>query len=384
MERVFGIGPDHHQRPEDRPVLTPTPGCQLIGPGNGGYSNANSWYNLVNARSAVGITSDNKLVLFTVDVRPNPTPPNPPAPPNPLRSQGMRVGEVADVLLGYKVVNALNVDGGGSTTMAMQDTTDPYTRRVINVPSDVPPRAEASSLAVYSDAIDPVSTATASPAANAYGWNNTNINVTLKASDLRSGIAGPLPGWVDQAQYSMEGAQAVDPTVVPGQAGSVDVTVGVTTDGATTVTYFATDAAGNDEGEKELTVRIDRAKPEIEGLPSPDCSIWPPNHEMRQVAVVSASDALSGVAPGTLQVTATSSDPSNPDDILVAPDGAGGFAVWLRAERRGNGQGRVYAINATAKDRAGNEQTATTTCVVPHDQGTLSPRPWFDSARAEV
>ena len=90
---------------------------------------------------------------------------------------------------------------------------------------------------------------------------------------------------------------------------------------------------------------------------------------MRPVAVVTASDALSGVAPGALQVTATSSSPSSPDDVLVTPDGAGGFVVYLRAERRGNGGDRVYTITATATDRAGNARTATATCVVPHDQG---------------
>ena len=341
------------------------PDAPLIGPGNANYSNNNSWYNLVNARSSIGITQDNRLVLFTVDVRPNATPPNPPNPPNPDRSQGMRVGEVADVLLGYGVYNALNLDGGGSTSMAMQDPAD-NVRKVINVSSDpAPGRLEASNLAVYSDGIDPASTAVATPAANANGWNNTNVAVALDATDLRNGNSGDLPGWVDQLQYSLAGAQSSDAQVVPGHAASVDVT----TEGVTTVTYFATDAAGNDEGQKDLTIRLDGTKPEIAGLPSSDCSLWPPNHKMRQVAVVTASDALSGVAPGALQVTATSSEPSDPDDVLVEPDGAGGFVVSLRAERRGNGGGRVYTITATATDRADNARTMTATCEVPHDQG---------------
>ena len=84
---------------------------------------------------------------------------------------------------------------------------------------------------------------------------------------------------------------------------------------------------------------------------------------------MTASDALSGVAPGALRVTATNSDPSSPDDVLVEADGAGGFAVYLRAERRGNGGDRAYTITATATDRADNTRTVTATCVVPHDQG---------------
>ena len=344
------------------PCYLPTAGCSLVPPGNANYSNANSWYNLINARSAIGISQDGRtLYLFTVDVRPT---------SGVDRSQGMRVPEVAGVLLGYGVWNALNLDGGGSTSMAMQDTFltgDQYLRRVINVSSDpAPGRAEASNLAVYSDGIDPISTATASPGPNVNGWNNgASVTLTLDATDLRSGNTGPLPGWVDQIQYSKDGAETSPETVVPGHPAAVSVAA----EGVTTVTYSATDAAGNREGDREHTVRIDRTQPDLLGLPSSDCSLWPPNHEMQLVAVVSASDALSGVAPGALQVSAESSNPSNPDDVLVQPDGAGGFEVWLRAERRGNGQGRVYTITATATDRADNTRTMTATCIVPHDQG---------------
>lgn len=358
------------------PCYLPLDGCSLVPPGNANYSNSNSWYNLINARTAIGIIEDpahpelgQKLVLFTVDVRPLPFLPSPPNPPNTLnpdRSQGMRVPEVADVLLQYGVYNALNLDGGGSTSMAMQDPAD-NVRRVINVSSDNPPRAEASNLAVYSDGIDPVSTAEASPAPNANGWSKeASVTVTLDATDERSGNTGNLLGWVDQLQYALDGAQTRPETVFPGHPTSVIVSA----EGITTVTYSATDAAGNREDDHHHTVRIDRTRPEINGLPaSGECVLWPPNHEMRQVAVVTASDALSGVAAGALQVTATSSSPSSPDDVLVTPDGAGGFAVYLRAERKGNGGDRLYTITATATDRADNTRTATVTCVVPHDQG---------------
>src|SRR5262249_51689475 len=77
------------------------PDAPLIGPGPANYSNSNSWYDLINARTAIGLTQDKKtLVLFTVDVRPT---------SGTDRSQGMRVGEVADVLLQYGVWNALNL-----------------------------------------------------------------------------------------------------------------------------------------------------------------------------------------------------------------------------------------------------------------------------------
>ena len=44
------------------------PDGQLTPPGPANYSNSNSWYNLINARSAIGLSPDNRtLFLFTVD-----------------------------------------------------------------------------------------------------------------------------------------------------------------------------------------------------------------------------------------------------------------------------------------------------------------------------
>jgi len=112
-----------------------TPG----GPGN--YSNNNSWYELTNARTAIGLSQDGKtLVLFTVD--------------NAGGSRGMTVTEVANLLIqDYGVYNALNLDGGGSTSMAIQD---PATGlgRFVNASSDNPNgRLEGSSLAVFATSV---------------------------------------------------------------------------------------------------------------------------------------------------------------------------------------------------------------------------------------
>ena len=89
---------------------------------------------------------------------------------------------------------------------------------------------------------------------------------------------------------------------------------------------------------------------------------------MKQVAVVGAKDAVSGLA--SVEVTVTSNEPSDPrdSDYAVTPDGSGGFAVWLRAERFGGGSGRIYTIAAKAKDLADNVTTASATCTVPHDR----------------
>ena len=316
------------------------------------YNNSNSWYNAINARTAIGLTQDRKLVLFTVD--------------RAGGSQGMRVGEVADLLIrDYAVQDALNLDGGGSTTMALQDPVT-LVRSVVNVSSEAGnvPRSEGSSFAVYSDAELPVTAATVSPAANEHGWNNTPVTVALDATDLATGLSGTFPGWVDQLEYFLSGAQPGDTQVVSGSSTSF----GVSTQGVTHVTFFATDAADNTEAAQTIDVSLDFDPPVINGLPGDGCTLWPPNHKLQQVATVTATDAVSGVA--SLVVTGTSTEPAVPgeSDIAVTPDGSGGQVVALRAERLGTGPGRFYTLTATATDVAGNVATVTATCGVPHDQ----------------
>lgn len=109
---------------------------------NATYSNANSWYNLYNARTAIGLTADKRqLVVFTVDNRGG--------------SNGLSVGQVAQILVSdYGVANALNMDGGGSTTLAMRD---PLTGldSIVNAPSDTTPggRAVGSNIAIFALAV---------------------------------------------------------------------------------------------------------------------------------------------------------------------------------------------------------------------------------------
>ena len=113
------------------PDATLTPGSAR------NYANGNSWYDVVTARSAIGLSRDGKtLTLFTVDARGG--------------SDGMTVGEVASLLIvQYDVWNALNIDGGGSTSLALAD---PVTGVVslVNTSSDNPAgRSVGSSLAVF-------------------------------------------------------------------------------------------------------------------------------------------------------------------------------------------------------------------------------------------
>jgi hypothetical protein len=97
------------------------------------------WYRAVQARSAIGLSKDGRtLTLFTVD--------------KSRGSEGMQVGEVAGVLLrDYGVWDALNLDGGGSTTLVMADP-ESGDAAIVNASADKDPvagRAVGSSLAVF-------------------------------------------------------------------------------------------------------------------------------------------------------------------------------------------------------------------------------------------
>lgn len=70
-------------------------------------------------RTAIGITNDNKLLLVTVDGR------------QPGTSEGIPLDELAQLMIELGAVQAINLDGGGSTTMTIADP-DP---RVLNSPS---------------------------------------------------------------------------------------------------------------------------------------------------------------------------------------------------------------------------------------------------------
>jgi hypothetical protein len=226
----------------------------------------------------------------------------------------------------------------------------------------VVPPLQASALRnsiVPIDTIPPITLESSSPSPNAAGWNNANVIVTLTSTDNEAGGTG-----VKEIHFTLAGAQT-GTSVIPGSNASVTITTGITA-----LTYFAIDNAGNSEAPKSLTIKIDKTPPTVSGMPAAGCTLWPPNHELIQVAVVTASDALSGLVTGSLTVTGTSNEPTDPSDpaIVVTPNGSGGFVVQLQADRLGTGTGRIYSLTATAADIAGNTATVTATCVVPHDQ----------------
>ncbi len=100
--------------------------------------------------------------------------------------------------------------------------------------------------------------------------------------------------------------------------------------------------------------------------------LWPANHKYVNVtATVVASDNFD-TNPTIELVSITSNEPDNglgdgdtADDIMIVDD----FHFKLRAERSGQGEGRIYTITYKVTDDCGNETFATVTVTVPKSKG---------------
>ena len=141
-----------------------------------------------------------------------------------------------------------------------------------------------------------------------------------------------------------------------GTASCVPVSGGTFPVGATTVTCTATDLAGN-TGSATFTVTVvDTTPPSTITVTATPSTIWPPNKKMVPVKlVVTPADATARIVSVTCNETIAASDWK-----ITGP-----LTVNLRADRNGNGTGRVYTIKVSD----GSGSTATVQVKVPHDQG---------------
>ncbi|MEH7096132.1 endo-1,4-beta-xylanase [Neobacillus vireti] len=183
-------------------------------------------------------------------------------------------------------------------------------------------------------------------------WVNKDVTVDLTATDNGSGVKATY--------YKVDnGAQ---------QTGN---SITISDEGVHNFTYWSVDNAGNIEAEHSATVKIDKTAPTLT-ITLDKTTIWSPNHKMVPVtATISSSDAESGIDSVVL-TSITSNEKLQADDIQNAKLNTaitGSTATFeLRADRLGNGNGRVYTITFSATDKAGNVKTESVTVTVPHDQ----------------
>jgi hypothetical protein len=118
----------------------------------------------------------------------------------------------------------------------------------------------------------------------------------------------------------------------------------------------------------QTLVEPDCAPPVISAASASPSTLWPPNHRMVDVAVdytvasncptsctlnVVSNEAPNGIGDGNMM----------PDWIVVDRQ-----SVWLRAERAGNGGGRVYTATITCTNAAGQFSSQSVTVTVPHNR----------------
>jgi hypothetical protein len=94
--------------------------------------------------------------------------------------------------------------------------------------------------------------------------------------------------------------------------------------------------------------------------------LWPPNHKFHLVELSGAKSISITSVKQDEPVNDTGDGNTAPDAMRVEGEKD---AVYLRAERSGQGDGRVYCISFTAKDSHGQTCKGMVTVGVPHDMG---------------
>ena len=140
--------------------------------------------------------------------------------------------------------------------------------------------------------------------------------------------------------------------------------------GVTTITWTATDAHGNSSSANQTVTVTDAQAPTVTNPSASPSSLWPPNHKMADVTVsYNATDNCGGVncvigsVASNESINGTGDGDTAPDWLIVDS-----HHVQIRAERSGNGNGRVYTITVVCTDGSNNVTTKTVTVTVPKSQ----------------
>jgi hypothetical protein len=142
----------------------------------------------------------------------------------------------------------------------------------------------------------------------------------------------------------------------------------------TEVEFTGTDACGTSTSETSTVTVVDSTPPELSCEVSIE-TLWPPNHKFTDVGLSILANDVCDDNPPEIEISVTS------DEATASEKGAGGKrhcpdaiinanqSVHLRAERSGNGDGRVYQITVTATDSCGNTSMCQAEITVPKNMG---------------
>ncbi|MDQ3862756.1 MAG: FG-GAP-like repeat-containing protein [Actinomycetota bacterium] len=190
------------------------------------------------------------------------------------------------------------------------------------------------------DTTAPITTRSLSPQPNAAGWNKEDVTVTLNATDDDSGVK--------EISYSINGGQY---TTV--QQSSVQIPV--TSEGETTISYYATDNASNVEAQQTFTVKLDKSAPSAPVISSPANNSFDTDGT---ITVAGTAEANSTVEVFEATASGDTSKGTTPVD-------AGG--TWIKTLSGVSDGSHTY--KAKAKDAAGNTSDFSNSRTVIVDTG---------------
>jgi hypothetical protein len=198
--------------------------------------------------------------------------------------------------------------------------------RTTLINSNLPPTARAKNLTVAAD---------------------NSCSASIGANDVNDGSFDPDSG--DSISLSLD------------QAGPFSL-------GTHAVTLIATDSHGATSTATATVTVIDNTPPSIAGAAVDKTELRPPNHKMVDV-IVSYNLADNCGSPAATLDVASNETVNSAGDGNTAPDWevVDAHHVRLRAERSGQGAGRIYTITITATDGHGNASIQTVTVRVPHN-----------------
>jgi len=306
--------------------------------------------------------------------------------------------------LGTTVVTLTVDDGFGSpldaalrsdtVSITVSDTTPP----VLTVPADVTVEQATTAGTVVpltATATDICDTAVAitSDAPAIYPLGDTTVTFTA-TDDSGNSASGTMtvhvvdstpPALTVPADVTVEQATTAG-TVVPLTATATDICdteVDITSDaplifplGDTPVAFTATDDSGNSASGTMTVHVVDTTPPDISVTVTPD-NLWPPNHQMVDIKVMVSVTDVCDASPTINLISITSNEPDDAkgngdgntvNDIQEAVSGSPDYVFKLRAERAGEGNGRVYTITYTATDASGNSASTKAIVVVSHER----------------
>ena len=141
--------------------------------------------------------------------------------------------------------------------------------------------------------------------------------------------------------------------------------------GDTVVACTATDETENSEACQSTFTVVDTTSPSISRVTATPDDLWPPNHKMVSVGITVDVLDICDTTPSCAITSVASNEPITGNGTgNRAPDWeiTGDDTVNLRAERSGQGDGRIYTITVECTDATGNTTQADTVVTVTSNQ----------------